>query len=161
MNNSTYEMFQDKFVLVVEPIASTRTKMIKAFSAIGIHVLAAECAKDALEMVDPFKVPSLAIIELILPDMAGVQLATTLCEVYPCPIIFTTSNPEPSQIAKLLDLVADDVVCKPFDAREVAARAARILERRQRQSQFSSPPPSNRPRIPSQRRLREQPMLSQ
>lgn len=161
MNNSTYEVFQDKFVLIVEPMSTTRSKMIKAFNGLGLHVLAAESAKEALEMIDHFKVPSLAIIELILPDMAGVQLATTLCEVYPCPIIFTTSNPEPSQIAKLLDLVADDVVCKPFDAREVAARAARILERRHRQSQFSSPPPSNRPRIPSQRRLREQPMLSQ
>ncbi|MFN8445428.1 MAG: response regulator [Caldilineaceae bacterium] len=161
MNNSTYEVFQDKFVLIVEPTTSTRTKLVKAFNSIGIHVLAAECAKDALEMVDHFKVPALAIIELVLPDMTGVQLATTLCEVYPCPIIFTTSNPEPSQIAKLLDLVADDVVCKPCDAREVAARAARILERRHRQSQFSNPPPINRPRIPNQRRLREQPMFRQ
>lgn len=161
MDNSNFELFQDKFVLVVEPTATTRTKLAKAFSSLGLHVLAAENAKDALGMIDHFKSPALAIIELILSDMTGGQLATILTETYRCPIIFTTSNSDPAQIAKLLDLGAEDVVCKPFDAREVAARASRILIRQQRPAPYTNAAPVSRQQFANQRQLHKQPISRQ
>ena len=161
MDNSNFELFQDKFVLVVEPLATTRTKLTKAFSSLGLDLLAAENAEEALAMIDSFKAPALTILELILSDMTGVQLATILTESYRCPIIFTTSNPDPAQIAKLLDLGAEDVVCKPFDAREVAARASRILVRQQQPSQFPNAAPVNHQQIANQRQLHKQPISRQ
>lgn len=161
MSISAFELFQDKFILIVEPMTTTRTKLAKAFSTLGLHVLAAESAKAALEMIDSFRMPALTITELVLPDMTGVQLATLLTESYPCPIIFTTSNPDPAQIAKLLDSVAEDVVCKPFDAREVAARASRILVRQQWPSQLPKATPINHQQLANQRQLHKQPISRQ
>lgn len=127
--NVPYKPIQQGFVLIVEPVAETRIRIAKALQRSGMRVIAVGSGLDALDVVKGLGDPTLAVIELSLPDMSGLELTTRLHKNRPCPVIIITSEPNPKLAAELINLVAEDVVSKPFDEREIAARAYRVMMR--------------------------------
>lgn len=75
--------------------------------------------------------PDLAIIDLGLPDCEGLDLLKKLQACYPCAVIILTGRAEVADRVLGLELGADDYLVKPFDPRELAARARTVIRRYQ------------------------------
>jgi two-component system response regulator ChvI len=76
------------------------------------------------------QLPDLAILDIIMPQMDGLELCRRLRAKSPSmPIIFLTSKDEEFDRVLGLEIGADDYLCKPFSIRELLARV-KVLFRR-------------------------------
>jgi two-component system response regulator ChvI len=73
--------------------------------------------------------PDLAVLDVKMPKMDGMELLRRLREKLDLPIIFLTSKDEEIDEALGLALGADDYVTKPFSQRLLIARIRAILRR--------------------------------
>jgi two-component system response regulator ChvI len=78
----------------------------------------------------PAELPDLAILDILLPRLDGLELCRRLRTVSETlPILFLTSKDEEFDRVLGLELGADDYLCKPFSMRELVARV-KVLFRR-------------------------------
>lgn len=98
-------------------------------------------ANDGKQMWQIFKrnAPDIIILDLILPDEDGIDIAKELRATSDVGIIMLTSKQE--QIDKIigLEVGADDYITKPFDNRELLARIHSLSRRRFAQIHKSKP----------------------
>ena len=73
--------------------------------------------------------PDLIILDLTLPRLDGVDLCRILRQESDVPIIMLTAREAHAERIIGLDSGADDYIVKPFDPREVIARAGAVLRR--------------------------------
>lgn len=73
--------------------------------------------------------PDLAVFDIKMPGMDGLELLQRLRERSPLPVIFLTSKDEEPDEALGLALGADDYIAKPFSQRLLVARIRAILRR--------------------------------
>ncbi|HEY0959902.1 MAG TPA: response regulator transcription factor [Novosphingobium sp.] len=73
--------------------------------------------------------PDLAICDIKMPRLDGLELLQRLREKSPLPVIFLTSKDEELDEALGLALGADDYITKPFSQRLLVARIRAILRR--------------------------------
>ena len=72
--------------------------------------------------------PDIAIVDLGLPDISGLEVIRRLREWYTRPILVLSARTEESEKVAALDLGADDYVTKPFGIDELLARL-RVAQR--------------------------------
>jgi two-component system, OmpR family, KDP operon response regulator KdpE len=94
----------------------------------GFQALAAETASQALELA-AVRPPEAAIIDLVLPDLDGVELTRRLREWSEMPILVLSALGEEDQKVMALEAGADDYITKPFGTRELVARLNAALRR--------------------------------
>ena len=78
-------------------------------------------------------VPDLVILDLMLPDIDGLEVCKLLRreeEWASIPVIMVTAKGDESDKILGLELGADDYVTKPFSAKELVARATSVLRRK-------------------------------
>lgn len=82
--------------------------------------------------------PDLIVMDLMLPNIGGVELTSEIRSFSNVPIVMLTAKVE--QVDKLVGLEAgaDDYMCKPFDAMELILRVKAILNRTEGKVQFSN-----------------------
>jgi DNA-binding response OmpR family regulator len=83
----------------------------------------------ALDVRNP---PSLILLDLMLPNMGGLELCRRLRRepaTRKTPIIMVTARASEADVSVGLDLGADDYVTKPFSVRELVARVRAVLRR--------------------------------
>ena len=85
-------------------------------------------AKDFYAAVED-KVPSLAVLDVMLPDIDGFSLCKQIRKEHFFPIIMLTAKTEYADKITGLTLGADDYICKPFNPLELAARVKTQLRR--------------------------------
>lgn len=88
-------------------------------------------AKDFYKAVEE-KVPSLAVLDVMLPDEDGlhiVQKLRSMPKVSKIPIILVTARTTELDKVKGLDTGADDYLTKPFGVMELIARVKALLRR--------------------------------
>ena len=73
--------------------------------------------------------PDLIILDLMLPELSGLDLCRTLRRESSVPIIMLTAKTEEVDKVVGLELGADDYVTKPFSTRELIARVRAVLRR--------------------------------
>lgn len=73
--------------------------------------------------------PDLIILDLMLPNMDGLEVCRTLRREGNVPIIMLTARDEEVDRVVGLELGADDYVVKPFSVRELMARVKSVLRR--------------------------------
>jgi two-component system phosphate regulon response regulator PhoB len=118
-------------ILLVEDEPDIRDMLNFALSRAGFQVWEAESAEDAMHKLDGL-LPSLVIIDWMLPGMSGVDLARRLRRdehTRPLPIIMLTARGEESDKLKSFDSGVDDYIVKPFSPRELIARVKALLRR--------------------------------
>lgn len=94
----------------------------------GYRVLKFYRAEPALEAIHR-ESPSLAILDVMLPDMDGFTLCQTIRQSYYFPIIMLTAKVEDLDKITGLTLGADDYITKPFNPLELIARVKTQLRR--------------------------------
>ena len=72
---------------------------------------------------------SLALIDLMLPDMSGMEIIKSIRRVTNIPIIIITAKDNDTDKSLGLNLGADDYVVKPFSLIELAARIKANIRR--------------------------------
>jgi two-component system KDP operon response regulator KdpE len=94
----------------------------------GFEALPANDGEEALD-VAAVERPDAAIIDLVLPDIDGVEVCRQLREWSSLPIIVLSAVGEEDAKVRALAAGADDYVTKPFGPRELIARLEAILRR--------------------------------
>ncbi|MBQ8639082.1 MAG: response regulator transcription factor [Lachnospiraceae bacterium] len=94
----------------------------------GYHVLKANNGFDALKIMDEEEI-SLAILDIMMPGMDGIELCREIRKTSHIPIIFLSAKS--TDLDKILGLGcgADDYVTKPFNPLELTARVKSQLRR--------------------------------
>ncbi|MBI2846717.1 MAG: response regulator transcription factor [Chloroflexi bacterium] len=73
--------------------------------------------------------PDLAILDILMPKMDGLELCQRIREVSAAPVIFLTALGREMDKVKGLTLGADDYITKPFGRKELLARIEAALRR--------------------------------
>ncbi len=94
----------------------------------GFQAVPAETASEALDLA-AVRPPEAAIIDLVLPDLDGVELTRRLREWSEMPILVLSAVGEEEQKVRALEAGADDYITKPFGTRELVARLHAALRR--------------------------------
>ena len=94
----------------------------------GYEALPADTGEEALD-VAAVKNPQAAIVDLVLPDIDGVEVCRRLREWSGMPIIVLSAVGEEDAKVRALAAGADDYVTKPFGPRELIARLEAVLRR--------------------------------
>jgi DNA-binding response OmpR family regulator len=116
-------------ILLVEDTVDMAEAIVESFSRRGDAVDHVRDVADAEEALVAFDY-DLAILDINLPDGSGLDLIGSVRLRRPkCPILMLTARLGVEDRVSALDLGADDYLMKPFDLRELEARA-RALSRR-------------------------------
>lgn len=94
----------------------------------GYEVLTAFDGKEALEMFEAEK-PDILILDLMLPEVDGLDVARTIRRTSNVPIIVLSAKDSEFDKVIGLEIGADDYVTKPFSNRELLARVKALLRR--------------------------------
>ena len=94
----------------------------------GYEAVPATTGEEALDLA-AVRHPDAAIIDLVLPDIDGVEVCRRLREWTPIPIIVLSAVGEEDAKVRALAAGADDYVTKPFGPRELVARLGAVLRR--------------------------------
>ncbi len=86
--------------------------------------------KDALRLVDE-KRPHLVLLDLVLPDVDGIDLMKDIEATADVPVIFLSAYGQDKLVARALDEGVADYLVKPFSPVELAARIRAALRRRE------------------------------
>lgn len=118
----------NKRVLVVEDDPKT-SHLIQAYlQKDGYRVASAFDGKQGLELARKIR-PDLVILDLMLPEMDGLDVCRLLRAESKVPIIMLTARTTEEDKLEGLYLGADDYITKPFSPRELVARVRTVLRR--------------------------------
>lgn len=118
-------------VLLVEDEAPMRRFLRVALEGQGYRLLEAETAREGLSLAASHQ-PGLALMDLGLPDMDGLELTKRLREWSQMPIIVLSARGQERDKIEALDAGADDYLTKPFSTGELLARIRVALRHRPR-----------------------------
>ena len=114
-------------VLKVEDESSIASFVSLYLKKAGYDVEVAPTGTEALEKAE--QNPSLIVLDLMLPDMDGIDVCRRLRKRSDVPILMLTARDEDIDKIIGLEVGADDYMTKPFNPRELVARVKSILRR--------------------------------
>ncbi len=117
-------------ILIVDDEATIRDVLRRYLEREGFEVIEAVNGPAALEAIET-ELPDLAVLDLMLPGMDGLSLASRLRERSQLPIVMLTAKGETADRIQGLETGADDYIVKPFSPREVVLRVKAVLRRRE------------------------------
>ena len=116
-------------VLVVDDDPQSRGFVKMTLTKAGYAVNTASSGQDCLQHIARYGLPHLAILDLHMPKMTGIELGREIKTFSDLPIIMLTANNEPETVANAIEQFAEDYIIKPAAPKELRARVARILTR--------------------------------
>jgi two-component system response regulator RegX3 len=125
-------------ILIVEDEESLADSIRYNLEQEGFGVDVAEDGRRALERFRE-KPASLVILDLMLPEVSGLDVCRTIRAESSVPIIMVTAKDAEADRVSGLELGADDYVTKPFSMRELVSRVRANLRR----VRMAEPPTNN------------------
>ena len=97
-------------------------------------------AAGGLEALAEFQkeAPDLIILDLVMPDLSGIEVCVEIRKVSSVPIIVLSAKGAERDKVTALEMGADDYVTKPFGMEELVARMRAVLRRSAETSEESS-----------------------
>lgn len=127
-------MASGELILIVDDEVATLQLLGMALEREGYRIGAAQTAQQAIERVEQ-EVPSLAVVDVMLPGRSGLDLCLDLrnrADTANLPIILLSAKGEVADRVAGLKSGADEYLTKPIDTKEFIARVASLLERTRR-----------------------------
>lgn len=115
-------------VLVVDDNEKIVEVLVAYLQAAGYDVMTANDGEAAIEAVRVRR-PDIALLDIMLPGIDGIELTRRFQREYDLPVILVTAKTEEIDRLVGLEVGADDYVSKPFSPREVVARVKAVLRR--------------------------------
>ena len=117
-------------ILVVDDERAVLELLVYNLRKAHYEVLTAEDGRKALDLARQSE-PDLILLDLMLPEVDGLDVCRELRHTSKVPIIMITARGEEVDRVVGLELGADDYICKPFSVRELMARVKAVLRRTQ------------------------------
>ena len=118
-------------ILVVDDNAKIVEVLEAYLKAEGFDVVTAADGPGAVAIAEAER-PSLALLDIMLPGIDGIELTRRFQRDYDLPVILVTARTEEIDRLIGLEVGADDYIAKPFSPREVVARVKAVLRRSER-----------------------------
>ncbi|MGZ5316851.1 MAG: response regulator [Actinomycetota bacterium] len=115
-------------VLIVEDEPSLADSLRYNLDREGYDVTVATDGRAAIEAFRRER-PSIVILDLMLPEISGLDVCRTIRDESDVPIIMVTAKDSEADKVTGLELGADDYVTKPFSVRELVSRVRAHLRR--------------------------------
>ena len=115
-------------ILVVDDETTLRETLVEALEMEGYRAIPAANGREALLRFRADH-PDLVLLDVMLPELSGVEVCRILRAESTVPIIMLTARDGEVDKVVGLELGADDYVTKPFSLRELTARIRAILRR--------------------------------
>lgn len=115
-------------IILIEDDGEIRC-MVKDYLSGEFEVTAFRDGTTAIQTIADYDKYSLALIDLMLPDMSGMEIIKTIRQSSNIPIIIITAKDNDTDKSLGLNLGADDYVVKPFSLIELSARIKANIRR--------------------------------
>ncbi len=115
-------------ILVVDDEATLRETLVEALELEGYRAISAADGREALARFRADH-PDLVLLDLMLPELSGVEVCRILRAESAVPIVMLTARDGEVDKVVGLELGANDYVTKPFSLRELTARIRGIFRR--------------------------------
>ncbi len=122
------EPAQPTRLLLVEDDDAIREGLRLALTRQGYEVLAEGTGRAGLRSAY-LQRPDLVLLDVMLPDIDGMEVLRRLRTVSDVPVIYLTARGDPIDVIVGLETGADDYIVKPCQPREINARIRRVLYR--------------------------------
>jgi diguanylate cyclase (GGDEF)-like protein len=112
-------------VLLAEDDIVTRHLLQTLLSRWGYTIVTAEDGTGAFEMLPRLPLPTLVLLDWMMPGMAGTDVCRKLRQLYSAKdayVIMLTALNQPEDVVEGLEAGADDYLCKPVTPVELRAR---------------------------------------
>jgi DNA-binding response OmpR family regulator len=119
---------QNHSILVVEDEPSIASFVAMYLKRAGFTVRVAGTGEGALEAAAA-DAPSLIVLDLMLPDLDGIEVCRRVRQRSDVPILMLTARDDDIDKIIGLEVGADDYLTKPFNPGELVARVKSILRR--------------------------------
>ncbi|MDA8383991.1 MAG: response regulator [Betaproteobacteria bacterium] len=119
-------------VLVVDDMATNRALVRAVLSTAEFEVIEAQSGTQALEKIHEAN-PDAVLLDVLMPGMDGFDVCQALreqAEYRLLPVIMLTALGSPDDVARGIEVGADDYVTKPFHAIELEARVRGAVEKK-------------------------------
>lgn len=121
-------------ILVVEDETDLSDTLVYSLEREGFEARAVRSGKEAVVGAQAAPRPDLILLDLMLPDMSGLDVCRTLradAATKDIPIIMATARSEEIDRVVGFEVGADDYVVKPLSVRELTLRIKAVLRRRE------------------------------
>ncbi|MBT3296656.1 MAG: diguanylate cyclase [Verrucomicrobia bacterium] len=130
--SATCEVDAPRQILVIDDDQMVRNLVMHAMKLHGYEVLTAESAEEGDPMLQRGDIP-LALVDINLPGMSGIELARRYANNNAVSIILFTGDEETYSYEQAIHEGAADFLLKPLRISELALRIKRALEHRRLQ----------------------------
>ena len=130
-------MTVEPLVLAVDDEAGILRLIRLELSEQGFRVVVSADGEEAIRTFEQQR-PDVVVLDIMLPDMSGLEVMRRLRERSNTPIILLTARDHDEDKVRGLELGADDYVVKPFNPQELTARVRAVLRRAVRESNGES-----------------------
>ena len=123
--------YTDKKILIIDDEEDITDLLEEIIRKEGFNnIKKAYCGLDGINLCKEEK-PNIVILDIMLPDVDGIEVCKRIREFSYCPILFLSAKN--SDIDKILGLSmgGDDYITKPFSPREIVFRIKAQLRRQQ------------------------------
>ena len=127
-NNTVMTEVRARALLVIEDDAPIRRALHNALGEVADRLLEAATGREGIELASSER-PELIILDLGLPDAAGVDVCREIRSWSRVPIVVLSARHSDTEKVLLLNAGADDYVTKPFSTPEFVARVRAVLRR--------------------------------
>jgi two-component system KDP operon response regulator KdpE len=107
----------------------------------GFDVLMANTGLDGLSIIKDSS-PDVIILDLMMPDMDGLQVCNKVREFSNVPILILSALDNPSMVASALDAGADDYLIKPVPGSVLVAHLQKLTRHVVKSNQVNLPVPA-------------------
>lgn len=119
-----------KKILVIDDDPEIRQLLKDYLAKENFRVTTAGSGKEALGLLaDKTSEYHLIVLDIMLPDISGIELCKEFRKISNIPIIMLTARNEDTDKIVGLEVGADDYLTKPFNPKELVARIKAILRR--------------------------------
>ncbi|MBL0386500.1 response regulator transcription factor [Tumebacillus sp. ITR2] len=117
-----------KTILIVDDEPKIRDVVASYLQKENYRTLESATGREALDLLQSANI-DLCILDLMLPDISGVEVCRQIRRTMPLPVLMLTAKAMEEDRIAGLSLGADDYLTKPFSPRELVARVKAILRR--------------------------------
>ena len=115
-------------ILIVDDDPTILQTLSLNLQADGYDVMTAASGNEALRMLEQ-RLPDLAIVDLMLPDMHGFEVCRRIKQYIDLPIVMLTAVGTEESVIQGLEEYAEDYIVKPYSYGQLLARVGRVLKR--------------------------------
>lgn len=118
---------KDKIILLIEDDFDIRNGIRILLESQGYEIIEAKNGREGLKKLN--ETISLVILDIIMPEMSGIEVCKKIRESWYVPILFLTAKSSETDKLEGFSAGGDDYLVKPFSYVELMARVKSLLRR--------------------------------